>query len=82
MARPIRDLDVPLSQLQQDMRRLVARQRAAASAERLQLLLAHPETAMVAASAGEQAEQRHWLYDADPDATTPAFPYPTAQEAS
>ncbi|MFF6966208.1 hypothetical protein [Streptomyces anthocyanicus] len=81
MTRPIRDLDVPLSQLQQDMRRLVAQQRAAASAERLQLLLAHPEAAAVPASAGEQAEQRHWLYDADDDATTPAFPYPTTQEA-
>ncbi|MFH8531601.1 hypothetical protein ACH4GE_24660 [Streptomyces tendae] len=81
MARPIRELNVPLTQLQQDMRRLVARQRATTSAERLQLLPTHPETAMVAASAGEQAEQRHWLYDADPDATTPAFPYPTAQEA-
>nr|WTC12471.1 hypothetical protein OHA15_33530 [Streptomyces anthocyanicus] len=65
--------------------RLVTRTRTdaqlSASAERLQLLLAHPETAAVPASAGEQAEQRHWLYDADPDATTPAFPYPTAQEA-
>ncbi|MHC3427241.1 hypothetical protein [Streptomyces sp. DT18] len=27
---------------------------------------------------GALAEQRHWLYDADPDATTPAFPYPDA----
>ncbi|WHM30292.1 hypothetical protein OH540_09675 [Streptomyces sp. BPPL-273] len=81
MPRPICDLDVPLTQLQRDMRRLVARQRVAASAERLQLLLAHPEAALVAASDGEQAEQRHWLYDADADAATPAFPYPTAQEA-
>ncbi|WP_435246400.1 hypothetical protein [Streptomyces sp. NRRL F-5630] len=27
---------------------------------------------------GLLAEQRHWLYDADPDAATPAFPYPDA----
>jgi hypothetical protein len=34
------------------------------------------------ATDGEAAEQRHWLYDADPDAAVPAFPYPTALEAS
>jgi hypothetical protein len=33
------------------------------------------------ATDGELAEYRHWLYDADEDATTPAFPYPTTQEA-
>ncbi|MFJ3812223.1 hypothetical protein ACIPWE_38410 [Streptomyces sp. NPDC090073] len=36
-----------------------------------------------AATPGELAEYRHLLYDADADATTPAFPYPTVmQEAS
>lgn len=34
------------------------------------------------ATPGELAEQRHLLYDADTDSTTPAFPYPTAMEAS
>lgn len=34
------------------------------------------------ATDGEIAEYRHLLYDADTDASTPAFPYPTAQEAS
>jgi hypothetical protein len=71
VTRPIRALDVPLSQLQQDMRRLVALQRAAASAERLQLLLAHPETAARAATDGDQADYRHWLYDPDPDFELP-----------
>ncbi|MEU0847663.1 hypothetical protein ABZ387_06810 [Streptomyces flaveolus] len=80
MTRPIRDLDVPLSRLQQDMRRLVARQRAAASAERLRLLLAHPETAAAPASAGDLAEYRHWLYDPDPDFELPPIATPTTQE--
>ncbi|MFF4489488.1 hypothetical protein ACFY0F_23815 [Streptomyces sp. NPDC001544] len=30
------------------------------------------------ATDGEAAELRHLLYDADEDATTPAFPYPNA----
>jgi hypothetical protein len=30
------------------------------------------------ATPGELAEMRHLLYDADADATTPAFPYPPA----
>jgi hypothetical protein len=34
------------------------------------------------ATDGECAEYRHLLYDADPDATTPAFPYPPHLEAS
>ncbi|MGW1160429.1 hypothetical protein ACWD48_19855 [Streptomyces sp. NPDC002519] len=34
------------------------------------------------ATQGEAAEQRHLLYDADPDSVIPAFPYPTAMEAS
>ena len=79
-------VDVPLSRLEADMRELVARQRAQAAVERsvtrLQWLLAHPEAvaAGTPASPGEAAEQRHWLYDADEDASTPAFPYPTTPE--
>ena len=52
--------------------------------EKLRWLLAHPEAAAAGTpcSAGEAAEQRHLLYDADADATVPAFPYPAApQEA-
>lgn len=33
------------------------------------------------ATPGEAAEYRHLLYDADADATVPAFPYPTPLEA-
>jgi hypothetical protein len=75
------DADVPLATVQQ----LVARQRAQAaveeSATKLRWLLAHPAPSRPA-TAGELAEQRHLLYDADPDSTIPAFRYPTAQEAS
>lgn len=77
MTRPIGDLDVPLPTLRDRMEQLVARQRADAAAERLRLLLAeHPVGR--AATDGEAAELRHLLYDADSDATVPAFPYPTA----
>jgi hypothetical protein len=84
MTRPIRDVDVPLTQLQSDLRRLLAEQRLQASVERLGWLIAHPESAATPATAGETAEYRHLLYDADEDATTPAFPYPTCppEEAS
>lgn len=70
---------LPLTQLQSDLHRLLARQRVDAAAQRLQWLLAHPEAVATAphASDGEAAEYRHWLYDADADATTPAFPYPS-----
>ncbi|MGW0626495.1 hypothetical protein [Streptomyces sp. NPDC002758] len=34
------------------------------------------------ATPGEAAEYRHLLYDADSDASVPAFPYPTAMETS
>ncbi|MFC5204568.1 hypothetical protein [Streptomyces kaempferi] len=71
MTRPISDLDVPLPLLRKQVVDLVARQQAQAAAES-----GRP------ASAGELAEMRHLLYDADPDATIPAFPYPTPQEAS
>jgi hypothetical protein len=88
MTRPISDLDVPLPTLRErmaaDIRATVVRQRAQTtqeSAAKLRWLLAHPAPGRPA-TAGELAEQRHLLYDADPDATVPAFPYPTTQEAS
>jgi hypothetical protein len=84
---PITAADVPLSTLRErmaaDVRATVARQRAQSadeSAAKLQWLLAHPAPGRPA-SAGELAEQRHLLYDADPDSTVPAFPYPTPLEA-
>ncbi|MGW5197306.1 hypothetical protein [Streptomyces spiralis] len=54
------------------------------SVARLRALLADPQAGAHGkpATAGEAAEQRHLLYDADADASTPAFPYPTtSQEA-
>ena len=75
MTRPISALDVPLPTLRERMTALIARQKRDAAVERLRLLLA--EQPSRPASDGEQAEQRHLLYDADPDSTTPAFPYPT-----
>jgi len=68
MTRPVGRLDVPLPTL----------------TERLNLLLADPLAGVHGqhATSGEGAEMRHLLYDADDDASTPAFPYPTAQEAS
>jgi len=83
MTRPIADPDVPPT-LRDRMTALVARQRVDASAERLNLLLADPQAGVHGqhATSGEGAEMRHLLYDADDDAATPAFPYPTAQEAS
>jgi len=77
--KPIAAVDVPLSRLEADVRDLVARQRAQARAERIGWLLAHPP-ATRHATPGEAAELRHLLYDADPDASTPAFPYPTSLE--
>jgi uncharacterized protein (DUF2267 family) len=77
---PIASADVPLSTLRERMTALVAKQKKAAEAALLrQALEAKPHQP---ATAGELAEQRHLLYDADPDATVPAFPYPTTQEAS
>ena len=68
--------DVPLTTLQSDLRRLLARQRMDAAVERLRWLLAHPEDAPhKPATAGEIAEQRHLLYDADPDSTVRPFVY-------
>ncbi|MEH0552519.1 hypothetical protein [Streptomyces sp. B21-101] len=53
-----------------------------AAVARLRWLLDHPEAAADGkpCSQGELAEARHLLCDADPDASTPAFPYPTPQE--
>lgn len=74
MTRPIADLDMQLAEVQ----RLIARQKFAARMAPLAGWLAHPETCPhVAAPDGERFEQRHWLYDDDPDSSTPAFPYPT-----
>jgi hypothetical protein len=85
MTRPIADLDAPptLRDRMAALVALVARQRVDASAERLRLLLADPQAGVHGqhATSGEGAEMRHLLYDADDDASVPAFPYPTAQEA-
>lgn len=67
--------DVPLSTLRERMAALVERQKRDAAVERLRLVLA--EQPCQHATPGEAAELRHLLYDADPDATIPAFPYPT-----
>lgn len=50
---------------------------------KLSWLLAHPEAVADGkpCSAGEAAEYRHLLFDADPDASTPALPYPAPKEA-
>ncbi|MFJ9740881.1 hypothetical protein [Streptomyces sp. NPDC101166] len=71
---PIAALDVQLHELQ----RRLAGEKFAVRMARLDDLLAHPEYAHTPAPAGERAELRHLLYDADEDATCPAFPYPTA----
>ncbi|MFJ7963200.1 hypothetical protein [Streptomyces sp. NPDC096324] len=91
MTRRIADLDVTLPTLRERMAALVEKQRQAAADERrrqkrdesvarLRLILA--EQPHVKATPGEAAELRHLLHDADPDATVPAFPYPTSLEAS
>lgn len=51
---------------------------------KLRWLLAHPEAVAAGkpATAGEAAELRHLLYDADSDASTEPFPYPTPKEAT
>jgi hypothetical protein len=72
--------DVPLSTLRERMTALVERQKQDAAAERLRLLLA--EQPCQHATPGEAAEYRHLLYDADPDASIPAFPYPAPKESS
>jgi hypothetical protein len=78
MTLPIAALDVDLHEL---LKQVAARKFAARMA-RLDDLRAHPEYASAGtpAPAGELAEVRHLLYDADPDAVVPAFPYPTPQE--
>jgi hypothetical protein len=77
---PMAAVDVSLPTLRDRMAALVAKQRKAAEVARLRKALeAKPHQT---ATAGDLAEYRHLLYDADADSTTPAFPYPTAQEAS
>jgi hypothetical protein len=77
VTRPISHLDVPAAELE----RRIAEQRLAERLGRVQWLVTHPDWPTGRATAGERAEYRHLLYDADDDATTPAFPYPTAEEA-
>lgn len=79
VAPRIEAADVPVATLRDRMAALVARQKEEAAVERLRLLLA--EQPHQPATPGEAAEQRHLLYDADPDSTIPAFPYPNAMEA-
>jgi hypothetical protein len=69
------------------MHDLVVRQQGQAAKERLaerldraHWLVEHPDWPTGHATAGEAAEYRHLLYDADPDATIPAFDYPTTEE--
>lgn len=78
MTTDISRLDVDLHLLQQRVARHALDVRAARLAE----LIAHPEAVAAGkpCTAGEAAELRHLLYDADPDAVVPAFPYPTPQE--
>jgi hypothetical protein len=80
MTRPISDLDVQLPTLRDRMAALVAKQRKAAEVARLrQELEAKPHQP---ATAGDLAEYRHLLYDADDDSTVPAFPYPTTPKGA
>jgi hypothetical protein len=74
MSTDISRLNVDLNELVKQ----VARQKFEARMSRLDDLLAHPEyaTAGTPAPVGERAEWGHLLYDADEDATVPAFPYP------
>ncbi|WP_033307392.1 hypothetical protein RFN58_07165 [Streptomyces iakyrus] len=80
MTRPISDLDVGRTQLEADVRKTVARQRLTSRIERANWLVAHPDWPTGHATAGEAAEYRHLLYDADPDATTPALDYPAPKD--
>lgn len=72
MTRPIADLDVPLPTLRERMTALVAKQKRDAAVERLRLRLA--DQPHQPATAGEAAEYRHLLHDADPDSVTHPFP--------
>ncbi|MER5902947.1 hypothetical protein ABT150_23050 [Streptomyces mirabilis] len=65
--------DRPASELAAAIQATVARQKVQARDERLREILAHPETAEKPGTAGELAEQRHWLLDADPDSTIRQF---------
>lgn len=80
-------MTLPIAALDVDLRKLlkqVAARKFAKRMARLDDLRAHPEYASAGtpAPAGERAEARHLLYDADPDASTPAFPYPSTEVAS
>jgi hypothetical protein len=67
------DWDVPGVRVASDMALLVARQHVQEHADRLAVILAHPETAIVPARRGHLAEYAHLMHDADPDSTVPAF---------
>jgi hypothetical protein len=74
------DLAAPLPTLRDRMAALVAKQRKAVEVASLrQALEAKPHQP---APAGELAEYRHLLYDADADSVEPPLPYPTSLEAS
>jgi hypothetical protein len=75
---PMHRLDVPTAELE----RRIAAQKLAERLSRAEWLIQHPEWPTGRASDGEAAELRHLLYDADTDASVPAFPYPTSLEAS
>ena len=67
-----------------EMFRLIAADSLERRLRPLAAMLADPDHAPhTPASPGELAEQRHLLYDADPDSAVPAFPYPnlTPEEA-
>jgi hypothetical protein len=74
------DLVAPQSTLRDRMAALVERQKRDAAVARLRLLLAEQPHQL--AAPGELAEYRHLLYDADADATVPAFPYPTTPKGA
>ena len=78
MTADITALDVPTPELE----RQIARRKVDESGAKLRYLLAHPGEFAKPADAGELAEYRHLLYDADPDSTVPAFPYPPAGSSS
>lgn len=60
-------VDVPLATLERE----TAAARFQERLDRAAWLLRHPEWPTGTATAGELAEYRHTLYDADPDATAP-----------
>lgn len=64
--------DRPAAELVADMQRDAAREQVKQSVKRLRWLLAHPAPGRPA-TAGDLAEYRHLLHDADPDSTVHPF---------